>query len=238
MIWQVDEAQQREAMAKMWNIFPVSQPDPLHIRAISGKGVPSPRSPRNITFNEAAYPSITERKEAFEDAAIWLNRQGYNIYTCFNRIRPDFDGDERNGHSVKDSHILHRRYLLVDFDPPNTCQPATDDESDAVFATAHHLAVDMFYSKDEDPIMVSSGNGAHIYLPVDLPNDEASKALCKKTLKAFASKYNSLAANVDTSVFNAARITKVPGTVARKGVEVPDPTGFHERCWRMVHVVE
>lgn len=238
MIWPVEEADQRKAMAKMWSIFPVSQPDPLHIRAIWGKGVPSPRPPRNITFNEAAYPSITGRKEAFEDAAIRLNRQGYNIFTCFNRIRPDFDGDERNGHSVKDSHILRRRYLLIDIDPPNTCQPATTDEERAVFVTAHKLEVDLFHSKGNDPITVSSGNGAHIYLPVDLPNDDASKALCKQMLRVFASKYNSLAANVDTSVFNASRITKVPGTIARKGVEVLDPTGFHERCWRMVHVVE
>jgi hypothetical protein len=237
MIWPVKVADQREAIAKMWHLFPVSQPDPLHIRAIWGKGVPKPLPPRNITFNETAYPCTTDRKRAFEDAAIRLNKQGYNIYTCFNPIRPDFAGDERNGLAVRDSDILRRRYLLVDFDPRNTCQPATVDESDAVSATAHKLEMDLFYRNGDDPISVFSGNGAHVYLPVDLPNDECSKTLCREVLKCFASKYDSSAAQVDTSVFNAARITKVPGTIARKGVEVPDPTGFHERYWRMVGVV-
>jgi hypothetical protein len=237
MIWPVDEAWQREAMAKMWDLFPVSQPDPLHIRAIWGKGVPNPRPPRNITFNAAAYPWVADRKRAFEDAAIWLNKQGYNIYTCFNLIRPNFAGDERNGLAVRDSDILCRRYVLIDLDRPDNSKPATDDESDAVFATAHKLEMDLFYSNGDDPITVSSGNGAHVYLPVDLPNDECSKTLCREALKRFASKYDSSAAQVDTSVFNAARITKVPGTIARKGVEVPDPTGFHERYWRMVGVV-
>lgn len=237
MIWPAKVADQREAIAKMWHLFPVSRHDPLHIRAIWGKGVPDPRPPRNITFNETAYPCVTDRKRAFEDAAIWLNKQGYNIYTCFNPIRPDFAGDERNGLAVKDSDILRRRYVLIDLDRPDNSKPATDDESDAVFATAHKLEVDMFYSNGDDPITVSSGNGAHLYLPVDLPNDKSSKALCRELLRSFASKYNSSAAQVDTSVFNAARITKVPGTIARKGVEVPDPTGFHERYWRMVGVV-
>jgi hypothetical protein len=238
VIWPVSEAQQRAAMAKMWNLFPVAQPDPLHIRAIWGKGVPQPRPPKNITFNAAAYPSVADRKCAFVDAALRLNTQGYNVYTCFNIIRPDFQGDERNGLAVKDSDILHRRYLLIDFDRVVNNQPATDDESDEVLAVAHQLEVDMFFSKGNYPLTAGSGNGAHIYLPVDLPNDDASKVLCKQLLKSFGSKYDTAAVKVDTSVFNAARITKVSGTIARKGIEVPDPTGFHERYYRMASVIE
>jgi hypothetical protein len=238
MIWPVEEVRQREAMAEMWAIFPVAQPDPLHIRAIWGKGVPNPLPTKNTTFTEAAYPNIAERKQAFEDKALQLNKQGYNIYTCFNRIRADFAGDERNGLAVTDRDIIDRRYILIDFDRTETHQPATDDELDAVFAVAHQLELDLFFDKGDDPITACSGNGAHIYLPVNLPNDEASKALCKQMLKAFASKYDTDAVKVDTGVYNAGRITKVLGTIARKGVEVLDPNGFHDRKWRMTSVVK
>lgn len=238
MNWPVDEARQREAMVEMWDYFPVHQQDPLHIRAISGKGVPNRLPTKNITFTEAAYPKIADRKQAFEDKALQLNKQGYNIYTCFNRIRPDFAGDENNGLAVKDRDIIDRRYILIDFDRDETNQPATTDELDAVFAVAHRLERDLFFKKGHPPITICSGNGAHIYLPVNLPNDEASAALCKQMLKAFASKYNTDAVKVDTCVYNAGRITKVLGTIACKGVEVSDPTGFDERTYRMVSVVK
>ena len=238
MIWPVGEARLREEMAKMWDIFEPEQEDPLHIRALWGKGVPNPRKPINITLTEAAYPNLEDRKQAFQDTALRLNKQGYNIYTCFNRIRPDFAGDEHNGLAVCDRDVIARRYILIDFDRDETSQPATDDEVDAVFAAAYPLECDLFFNKGHEPITICSGNGAHIYLPVDLPNDEGSKALCQEMLKAFASKYYTDAVKVDTSVYNAGRITKVPGTIARKGVEVPDSTGIHERYWRMVAIVE
>jgi hypothetical protein len=238
MIWPVEEVRQRESIAQMWDYFPVHQPDPLHIRGIRGKGVPNRLPTKNITFTEAAYPKIADRKQAFQEAALRINKQGYNIYTCFNRIRSDFAGDEHNGLAVKDRDIIDRRYILIDFDRDDTSQPATDNELDTVFAVAHRLEFDLFFNEGHDPITICSGNGAHIYLPVNLPNDQASKEQCEQMLKAFASKYDTDAVKVDTGVYNAARITKVFGTIARKGVEVSDPTGFDERSYRMVSVVK
>jgi hypothetical protein len=238
MIWPVSEQLQREAIAKMWKVFPVGQDNPIHLRAIWGKGVPGYQAVKNITFTAAAHASVADRQRAFENMAIKLNKQGYNVYTCFNPIRPEFKGDEHNGLSVTDADIACRRYLLADFDRAQTSQPATDDEMDEIFVVAHELEKDVFYGKGHDPITVNSGNGAHIYVPTELPNDQASKALCQKVLKAFAGKYDTKTVKVDTGVFNASRITKVPGTIARKGAEVPDPTGINERYYRMASVVE
>lgn len=238
MIWPVTEQQQRAAMSKMWGLFPVGQDNPIHLRAIWGKGVPGHQAVKNITFTAAKYPAVTDRQRAFENKALALNQQGYNNYTCFNLISPYFKGDESNSLSVSDADIVCRRYLLIDFDRFNTSQPATDDEIDEVFKVAHELEKDAFYDKGYEPITVCSGNGAHIYLPIELDNDGGGKALCQKLLKTFAEKYDTDAVKVDTGVFNASRITKVPGTVARKGVEVPDPTGFNERYYRIARVVE
>lgn len=237
MIWPISETQQREGMSEGWNILAVGQDNPIHMRGIWGKGVPGSQPVKNITFTAKKYPSLADRQRAFEDMALLLNQQGYNIYTCFNLIRPDFPGDEENGLSVKDADIVRRRYLLVDFDRAVTNQPATVDEIDEVFKVAHELEKDAFYSKGLEPITVNSGNGAHIYLPVDLPNDEASKLLCQKMLQAMARKYATANVKVDTAVFNASRITKMPGTIARKGTEVPEDTGIPERCYRMASVV-
>jgi hypothetical protein len=57
-------------------------------------------------------------------------------------------------------------------------------------------------------------------------------------LEALAKRYDTATVKVDTGVYNASRITKVPGTIARKGVEVEDPTGINERCYRMASVLE
>lgn len=239
MLWPVSEMEQRQAMSKMWAIFPVGPDDPIHLRAIWGKGVPNPQPTQNITFNARAYPNVIDRQRAFEDEAIRLNGCRYNIYTVFNRIDPSFAGDEHNRLAVKDEHIAARRYLLIDVDRPATHEPATDNEVDNVWKAAHRIEQDFFFSKGEEPISVGSGNGAHIYLPLaNLQNDAATKELCKRTLLALANKYNTPTAHVDTSVFNASRITKVPGTVARKGIEVRDYTGINERYYRMASVIE
>jgi len=237
MIWPVTEQQQRAGMHEGWNILAVGQHNPLHIRAIWGKGVPDPQPIKNITFTATKYPSLVDRQRAFEDKALVLNQQGYNIYPCLNLISPVFEGDEENGLSVKDADIVSRRYLLVDFDRAVTNQPATDHEIAEIFTVAHELEKDAFYSKGLDPITVGSGNGVHIYLPLELPNDNESKLLCQKMLQAMARKYDTDKVKVDTAVFNASRITKMPGTIARKGIEVPNDTGINERYYRMASVV-
>jgi hypothetical protein len=238
MIWPVKEEHQREQMAKMWNLFNVGQDGPIHMRAISGKGVPNSRPTKNLTFTAEEYQCVSDRKQAFMDRAVKLNRAGYNIYTCFNLISPDFAGDRLNGLAVKDADIVRRRFLLVDLDRADTGAPATTDEINEVFQVAGQIEREYFFSQGLDPITVNSGNGAHIYIPIDLPNDEASKLLCQKMLQALAAKYDTPTVKVDTSVFTAGRITKVPGSVARKGLEVEDPTGFQERCYRMAAFVE
>ena len=238
MIWCPTEAQQRAEIAKLRDIFPVGQAKPIHLRAIWGKGVPGNQPIKNITCNAKTYPNVADRQRAFEDKALKLNKQGYNIYTCFNLIRPDFQGDEHNGISVKDADIDHRRYLLIDLDRAQTGQPATDDEIDEIFRVAGPIEREYFYNKGKEPITVNSGNGAHVYLPIDYPNDQHSKLLCERTLQALAKKYDTATVKVDTGVANASRITKAPGTIARKGAEVEDPTGLHGRCYRMASVVE
>ena len=65
-----------------------------------------------------------------------------------------------------------------------------------------------------------SGNGVHLYYRLaDLENNTSSKALIKRTLINLANRFNTREVSIDTAVFNASLITKIPGTIARKGFE-------------------
>jgi hypothetical protein len=81
-------------------------------------------------------------------------------------------------------------------------------------------------------MLVCSGNGMHVYFPLDdLPNDEDEKSLCKSFLLCLARLLDTANIKIDTGVYNASRITKVPGTIARKGLETED------RKYRMAEVL-
>ena len=65
-----------------------------------------------------------------------------------------------------------------------------------------------------------SGNGWHLYYELDeLINDSETTELIRQTLKLLAKRFNNALAHIDTVVGNASRITKVPGTIMRKGEE-------------------
>jgi hypothetical protein len=56
---------------------------------------------------------------------------------------------------------------------------------------------------------------------LDEPADEATRDLVRQALRALAARYDSAAVSVDQATYNAARIWKLPGTLARTGDPVP-----------------
>ena len=132
-----------------------------------------------------------------------------------NPIRDDFVSG-----SAKDKDIEYRDLLLVDIDKVGH---KGESSTDAELEAARLLSVEIAkYLKEEDwgePIQMMSGNGYHLYYVLNqLPNDDVNKALVERTLHELANKFNNGIVAVDTVVYNASRITKVPGTIARKGL--------------------
>ena len=85
----------------------------------------------------------------------------------------------------------------------------------------------------QEPILADSGNGGmHLVYGLDLPNDDPSRLLVENFLKAVAERFSDDKVNVDVSVFNAARISKVYGTMACKGDDIP------ERPHRLSRILE
>lgn len=206
---------QSTEIKKMWDIFRVDPDMVLELRALWPSGFDGARPPRAVHFRVANYASVEGCQRAFETRALELNGLGYNVYTVMNPIKPGFTGG-----AVKDDDILCRRLLLVDIDRSgNTRVPATQAELDAALEVARSIKS---YAQSHDfpePKMVMSGNGYHLYYPLrDFENNLNATREIQRMLKVLADSFNTDSISVDITVYNASRITKVPGTVMRKGV--------------------
>ena len=65
-----------------------------------------------------------------------------------------------------------------------------------------------------------SGNGHHLYYKLSkTPNTPEAKNYIQQLLLKLANTFDNEIVKIDTVVYNASRITKVVGTIARKGLE-------------------
>jgi len=202
-------------IAKMWKILRTDSDSILELRALWPSGIDGARPPRTEHFRVANYTSIEACQRAFETRAFQLNDLGYNVYTVMNPIKPGFTGG-----AATDEDILCRRLLLVDIDRAGTKKvPACQSELDAALVLAKSIKSYATTLDFPEPTMVMSGNGYHLYYPLpDLENTPETTAVIQKALNDLAGSFNTASMSVDTTVYNASRITKVPGTVMRKGV--------------------
>ena len=164
------------------------------------------------------------------------------VYLVMNRLAPALASRPRlikNTSLTKDADIARRQRVLIDFDPsspdrgPN--DSATDDEKEA--ARERMVEVDAWLSEHgwPAPIVADSGNGWHLLFAIDLPNDEKSRNLIRDFLVSLSKQFSDDQVAVDISVHNASRITKLYGTLARKGEHRPQRP---HRLSRLVSVPE
>ena len=202
-------ATQAKEINNIWLIKEHHKNCVLELRAIAPN-----KKPINKLYKGKNFASIDVLKLAFENEALRLNAAGYNVYYVMNPIREDFDSG-----SVTDKDIAYRDLLLIDIDKVgHKGQPSTDAELEAARLLSEQIADFLKSEGWDEPIRMMSGNGYHLYYVLNkLPNDENAKALVEGALHELADKFNNDIVAVDTVVFNASRITKVPGTIARKG---------------------
>ena len=174
---------------------------------------------------EAAAQELAAAEEEYHPAGCYVTLNDVEpalLARGFNRLV------ERPRKTTCDSEIRRRTRLLLDFDP---LRPSGISSTDAELAAADELATaTASWLATEfgwpDPIRGSSGNGHHLVFAIDLPNDDPSSGLIQNVLNSLTLQRSNDEVHVDSSVFNAARITKIFGTVTRKG----DHT--FERPWR------
>ena len=120
--------------------------------------------------------------------------------------------------TTTDKQVTRRRWLLIDLDPVRPSDTsATDTQLQAAKIKAREVHGYLKGIGWPEPLTAISGNGFHLLYAIDLPNDNASTALVKAVLLALGERFDDAHTKVDRSVFNAARICKLYGTVANKG---------------------
>ena len=204
-----------DEIKKLWQIIVIGTTSILELRALWPAGPLLAKPPVTKHFRAKDFEAVELCKTAFEAEALRLNAIGYNIYIVMNPIADSFTAN-----AVKDSDISYRDLLLVDIDrAEKILAPATDDEVEAARQVANAIKAFMEERGWSDPIRVMSGNGHHLYyLLKNMPNSEKSKLGIQNLLLNLAHRFDNDLVKVDTVVYNASRITKVPGTIARKGL--------------------
>ena len=161
-------------------------------------------------------------------------------YFTLNEINDDLYSREQHDMFVKkpkstttDGDIVRRRFILIDLDPTRAASISASDEE---FEKAHLKAVAVYrYLMAEgfkEPIITQSGNGWHLYLPCDMPNDDGHNDMVKRFLQALSTRFSGDGVDIDEKVFNPARIDKLIGTWAKKGSDTK------ERPWRIARFVK
>lgn len=138
-------------------------------------------------------------------------------------------------HTTSDKQIEHRTRLLVDIDPkrPVSDVMATEAERRAAQELAQYVQEELVESGWGNPLVMDTGNGIHMIWAIDLPAEDGG--LVKRVLAGLAARFDNEGASVDTACGNASRLTRVPGTWARKGASTEERP--HRYVWPL-HVPE
>lgn len=169
--------------------------------------------------------------DALADTALRFDGKCDGIYITLNQLNPATQARSPNkaavarGHvtTTSDGDVIRRLWLPIDVDPQ---RPAGVSSSDEEHSQSLQIALEVrdWLSRQgfPEPIIGDSGNGAHLLYSIDLPNDEESKQLIRQCLETIALLTEDKPAKVDRTVFNAARIWKLYGTIAAKGENMAD----------------
>ncbi len=182
-----------------------------------------------ILFKEKNAPNYKFFDSA-NKAARWIQGDEFNsdlikgYYITLNPI----DNTEQLSGATKDENISERKWLLLDIDPNRDANiSATDKEKIAAHEVVEVVTEFLFKQGWGEPMRIDSGNGYHaLYRLSGIPLNEAGDRKIKELLKVLHEGFSTKEAAIDTTVYNRSRITKLPGTLTRKGKHTP------ERPWR------
>jgi hypothetical protein len=172
----------------------------------------------------------------FNDPAIAANAlvsaRGYykGVYFTPNPNSPDVLARSYNRisewaqYTTNDTEITRRKWLLLDIDPKRPQGiSSTDAEHAKAIAKARTIAGMMAITYGWcDPMINSSGNGAHLLYPMDEENTNEVRDAIHTLLQTLKAIYDDECTQLDVTVYNAARIWRLPGTWARKGDSTPE----------------
>ena len=169
----------------------------------------------------------------------YSNMDDEQLYFVLNTIDDSCYGRQQSERIIKapkittnDNDIVHRDWVMCDFDPVRKSGVNSSDEE---FELAQERAREVFRFLREkgfsEPVICKSGNGLHLQYRIDEPvTDEVTEAI-KGFFKYMSMKFSDDKVDFDEKNFNAARLCKLYGTMAKKGANIQD------RPWRMSEII-
>ena len=190
---------------------------------------------RLIGSNKTGSGYFTDAKTLIE--AIKPYTDSYNCYFTLNTINPACYSREqkdkivlRPKNTTQDAEIICRNYVLVDLDPrrpSGVC--STKEESMKAYEKGKEVTKFLMDNGFYEPIVVFSSSGMHLYLKCALLNNEENTKLVKRFLNAISMLFSDDDVDCDTSVYNAARISRLVGSYSCKGAN-NDATRPQRKC--------
>jgi len=120
--------------------------------------------------------------------------------------------------ATADADIAWRDWLLIDADPRRVSGVSSTDEEKAKALTVTRSIYKYLRNMGfPSPVVADSGNGYHLLYSVNMKNTAENTELVKRFLQAVDMMFSDDYVEIDTSVFNASRITKLYGTFTQKG---------------------
>ena len=163
-------------------------------------------------------------------AASIQNHPKETFYFVLNDIRGDCYSREQSEKLIAkpvsataDGDISWREWLLIDADPRRVSGvSSTGAEKAKALAVTRGIYRYLRNMGFPPPVVADSGNGYHLLYRVNMKNTAENTELVKRFLQAVDMMFSDDCVEIDTSVFNASRITKLYGTYARKGADTQE----------------
>lgn len=158
-----------------------------------------------------------------------VDLRGANVFYTLHRIdescysREQHDCFRQVKTTTSDNDIVAYQWLLIDLDPVRKSGiSSTDAELRMAYERGEQITKYLREIGFPAPIFACSGNGVHLLYAINLANTDENKALVQNCLKALAFLFGDDKVDVDQSVFNPARISKLYGTMAQKGANTKE----------------
>lgn len=172
-----------------------------------------------------------KKEESAKKSNIFITMNPVNT-ACYSRTQKDCL-IENISPTTKDDEITAFHWFLIDLDPKRISGvSSSNDELQCAWSKAQEIHNYLLSKGWKEPIQAMSGNGFHLVYRFDVPNIPENAKLWEQALKVLQEKFGDNTVDVDTTVFNPARICKLWGTVAQKGATTP------ERPHRKAHILK
>lgn len=122
------------------------------------------------------------------------------------------------GTATSKQDIEHRWWLPIDVDCERPSGvSSTDAEKMLAYNKASEVYTFLLANGLSQPVVCDSSSGYHLMIPIDMDNTQESETIIKTFLETLAYHFTDDKVKIDTVLFDANRIIRLPGSFGRKG---------------------